>query len=157
MSVVLVRVDDRLIHGQVVIGWGRAIRAERIVLIDDAIADSAWEQELYRMGVPPDMDVEFASVAQAGGEMGTWMADATRTILLLADVETLARLCAAAREVADVNLGGVHHRDGRRERLPYVFLADDEIETLKALRARGVSITAQDVPTARPVPLAELE
>lgn len=157
MSVVLVRVDDRLIHGQVVIGWGRAIRADRIVLVDDRIAESEWEQELYRMGVPPEMEVEFADVATAGRAMGRWMSNTGRTIVLLADVAMLEALCETAPDVTDVNLGGIHHRAGRRERLPYVFLSDEEVERLRRLRARGVSITAQDVPTARPVPLAELE
>lgn len=156
MSVVLVRVDDRLIHGQVVIGWGRAIRAERIVLVDDAIAASAWEQELYRMGVPADMEVTFVSVAGAADAIDDWRAGDTRTVLLLADIETLARLCAAAPSIREVNLGGIHHREGRTERLPYVFLTDDELRVLEGLRSRDVAITAQDVPTARPVPLAEL-
>lgn len=157
MTVVLVRVDDRLIHGQVVIGWGRAIRTERIVLVDDAIAESAWEQELYRMGVPPDMEVAFASVDAAAGAIDDWMAGGVRTVLLLTDVDTLARLCHATSTIREVNLGGIHHRSGRTERLPYVFLSEEEVRTLEDLRTRGVAITAQDLPTARPVPLAELQ
>ena len=156
MSVVLVRVDDRLIHGQVVIGWGRAIRVDRIALVDDTIAASDWEQELYRMGVPQDMAVEFASVSTAAASMARWRESEERTVVLLADIETLARLCNAT-DIQEVNLGGVHQRDGRAERLPYVFLSEPELDILRILRGRGISITAQDVPTARPVPLAELE
>ena len=56
------RIDDRLIHGQVVVGWGQPMDVGYIVLVDDAVAHSEWEQELYRMGVPPTMDVYFDTV-----------------------------------------------------------------------------------------------
>src|ERR1051325_3089202 len=65
MSIALYRIDDRLIHGQVVVGWGKRLNVGFIVLVDDAVRASTWEQELYRMGVPPDIDVVFASTAEA--------------------------------------------------------------------------------------------
>ncbi len=155
MSALLVRVDDRLVHGQVVVGWGQALRLRHLVLVDDEIRNSLWEQDLYRMGVPEGMALEFASVAEAGGAYPRWVAEGGHTMIILGDVDTLVRLCAAA-PVARVNLGGLHAREGRRERLPYVFLSDGEVAQLRALAARGVAVTAQDVPTAPPVPLVEL-
>ena len=53
MPIELYRIDDRLIHGQVVVGWGQPLSLRFIVLVDDEVASSDWEQELYRMGVPP--------------------------------------------------------------------------------------------------------
>ena len=151
----MVRVDDRLVHGQVVVGWGRAMRLRRIVLVDDAISGSDWEQELYRMGVPDGMEVEFTSVAGAADGFARWDADADRTMVLVGDVETLGRLSAVA-PVTRVTLGGIHQAAGRRERLPFVFLSDAEAAALAALAARGITITAQAVPTTAPVPLAEV-
>lgn len=155
MSVILVRVDDRLIHGQVVVGWGRAERVERIALVDDAIHESPWEQDLYRLGVPEGVSVEFASVAEAADAFATWQENACRTLVLVGSIDTLARLCASV-EVSQVNLGGVHKGAGRTERLPYVFLSDNEERQLRALDERGVRITAQDVPTSLPIPLSDL-
>ena len=66
----LCRVDDRLIHGQVVLGWGRPLGLDRIVLVDDEVAANEWEQELYRMAVPAGIEVIFASVAGAAKELG---------------------------------------------------------------------------------------
>lgn len=152
---VLVRVDDRLVHGQVVVGWGRAMRLRRIVLVDDAISTSDWEQELYRMGVPEGMEITFTSVTGAADGFAGWDAEGDRTMVLVGDVGTLVRLSAVA-SVARVNLGGIHQAEGRRERLPYVFLSDAEAAQLEALAACGVSITAQAVPTTAPVPLAEV-
>jgi mannose/fructose/N-acetylgalactosamine-specific phosphotransferase system component IIB len=55
-----------------------------------------------------------------------------------------------------INLGGIHHRPGRRERLPYLYLTDDELRGLVALQAAGAEISAQDLPTTAPVPLREI-
>ncbi|HJX88660.1 MAG TPA: PTS sugar transporter subunit IIB, partial [Gemmatimonadales bacterium] len=65
MPIVLCRVDDRLIHGQVVVGWGQALGITRIILVDDQVAASSWEQDLYRMAVTPEISIDFASVADA--------------------------------------------------------------------------------------------
>jgi mannose/fructose/N-acetylgalactosamine-specific phosphotransferase system component IIB len=53
-------------------------------------------------------------------------------------------------------VGGIHHRPGRRQRLAYVFLTDDEYQTLIDLQQQGLKITAQDVPTAKAVGLDDL-
>jgi PTS system mannose-specific IIB component/fructoselysine and glucoselysine-specific PTS system IIB component len=152
---VMVRVDDRLVHGQVVVGWGRAMRLKHIVLVDDAISASEWEQELYRMGVPDGMEIEFTSVTDAAASFARWNAQGDRTMLLVGTVDTLVRLSAVA-PVTRVNLGGIHQAQGRRERLPYVFLSDTEAGQLAALAERGVTITAQALPTHAPVPLEEV-
>ncbi|HXY68870.1 MAG TPA: PTS sugar transporter subunit IIB [Gemmatimonadales bacterium] len=156
MSLVLYRIDDRLIHGQVVVGWGQRLGIGFIVLVDDGVRANVWEQELYRMGVPPAIDVVFTGVGEAAGRAAEWAADPRKGILLTGDVETMAAVCAALPEVRQVNVGGIHAREGRTERLRYVFLTEAEAARLKALADRGVEVTAQDVPTARPVPVAEL-
>jgi len=71
------------------------------------------------------------------------------------DIGTLAALSVDSHQVKRINVGGIHHRPGRSERLRYVYLSDAEAEQLRRLAARGVEITAQDVPTARAVPLQE--
>lgn len=156
MTLSLVRVDDRLIHGQVVVGWGQALGAKQLVLVDDEVSANEWERDIYRVGVPPDMTIEFASVAQAAGRVSEWEASPKRTIVVLGDVTAVVRFCELAPQVKRVNLGGIHPAPGRRRRLAYVFMSDSEASALAALAARGVDITAQDVPTARAVPLREL-
>jgi len=66
------------------------------------------------------------------------------------------RLVKGVRAIGGVNLGGIHHRAGRVEKLRYVFLTPPEEEQLRALEAAGVEVTAQDVPSARAVSLAEV-
>jgi mannose/fructose/N-acetylgalactosamine-specific phosphotransferase system component IIB len=157
MAIVLFRVDDRLIHGQVVVGWGRPLGVNRIVLVDDQVAGSAWEQDIYRMAVMPEVEVEFVSLATAAARLREWQADVRRTLVLTGDLETMASLHAADPvTVHRINLGGIHHRAGRRERLPYLYLTDEEMSRLAALEAAGAAVAAQDLPTTPPVTLKAL-
>jgi PTS system mannose-specific IIB component/fructoselysine and glucoselysine-specific PTS system IIB component len=156
MSIELFRVDDRLIHGQVVVGWGQPMSLGFIALVDDEVAASDWEQELYRMGVPPEMDVYFASVQQAASRLEAWRRDERPGVLLTGDIETMRRLVDLSNGIRAINLGGIHHRAGRLQRLRYIYLTPEEEQTLRSLEARGIAISAQDVPSARPLPLSDL-
>jgi PTS system mannose-specific IIB component/fructoselysine and glucoselysine-specific PTS system IIB component len=157
MSIVLCRIDDRLIHGQVVIGWGRAMGIDLIILVDDQVAASPWEQELYRMAVSPDIEVRFVTMADAARQMTEWQSNGKRGLVLTGDLETMAALLSSSPAVVQrINLGGIHHRAGRRERLPFIYLTDAELRTLQELEAGGAVITAQDLPTTAPVALRAL-
>ena len=155
MTIVLNRIDDRLIHGQVVVGWGQPLDVKFIVLVDDAVAESDWEQELYRMGVPPEMEVRFHSAADAASLLDRYRTETAPGILLTGDIATMRQLVERGG-VRDVNVGGIHHRAGRTQHLRYVFLTPEEEGALRDLAAHGAVVTAQDVPAARAVPLEEL-
>jgi mannose/fructose/N-acetylgalactosamine-specific phosphotransferase system component IIB len=156
MSIALYRVDDRLIHGQVVVGWGQPLNIGFIVLVDDNVACCDWEQDLYRMGVPPEMELFFADVPAAVRDHDKYVKDSRRGILVTPDITTMQRLVQGAGTIHDVNVGGIHHRVGRTPRLRYVFLTTEEEHELAELAEGGVKVTAQDVPNARQVSLAEL-
>ena len=156
MALELYRIDDRLIHGQVVVGWGQPLDLRFIVLVDDEVAGSDWEQELYRMGVPSDMEVYFDTVPGAAENLSRYQDDERRGLLLTGDIDTMTRLVDATGEIRRVNVGGVHHKPGRTQRLRYVFLNPAEEAQLRALESRGLEVSAQDVPAARQVPLDEL-
>jgi len=155
VSLVLYRIDDRLIHGQVVVGWGQPLDVGFIVLVDDEVAGSEWEQELYRMGTPPEMDVYFHSIAAAESALDKYKADQRAGILLTGNVATMLGLVKDAG-VREVNIGGIHHRADRKQRLRYVFLSPDEERQLREMAKAGASVTAQDVPSAHPIELNEL-
>ena len=156
MPVELFRIDDRLIHGQCVVGWGQPLDIGFIVLVDDEVAGSEWEQELYRMGVPPHMEVHFETVESAARDLARYAADPRRGLLLTGDIETMRRLIDANPSIRAVNLGGIHHRAGRTQKLRYIYLSAEEEAALRGLEAKGIQVTAQDVPTARPLPLDDV-
>ena len=68
----------------------------------------------------------------------------------------MRRLVERSGTIRQVNLGGIHHKSGRTARLRYVFLSPQEAAELRELAARGVAISAQDVPATAPVPLEQV-
>jgi mannose/fructose/N-acetylgalactosamine-specific phosphotransferase system component IIB len=156
MSIVLFRVDERLIHGQVVVGWAE-LHPDRIVVVDDEIAASQWEQELYAMGLPAEVTPAFEAVASARAQLSNWRAGEERVVVLTRDVGTMRKLAAGgAMQGNEVNIGGIHYAPGREAILPYVYLSGIEIDHINTLAEEGVRITARDLPGARRVDLKEL-
>ena len=157
MPIVLFRVDERLIHGQVVVGWGGPLHADRMVVVDDDLAASPWEQELYCLGVPSEMEAQFRTVDQARGEVARWQAEPKRTIVLVRDVAAARRMAEGGTlEGEEVNLGGIHHAEGRAQVLPYLHLRPAERDALHEIAALGATVAARDLPASRRVPLDEL-
>ena len=157
MAIVLFRVDERLIHGQVTVGWGGPLHADRIVVVDDDLAASPWEQELYCLGVPPEMEARFLAVDQARRELPAWRAEGRRVIVLVRDVATARALAeGGALRGEELNLGGIHHAEGRERVLPYLHLTADERSTLRGMAAEGVEVSARDLPGSRRVSVDEL-
>lgn len=155
MTLVLCRIDDRLIHGQVVVGWGQPLEVDRIVLLDAEVAASRDEQELYRMSVPDAMAVEFLDPAGAAGRVAELAAARERVLVLAGSVGAMAAVARALPGVVRaVNVGGLHDGPGRREYLRYVYATDAELAVLAGLADAGVAVSAQDLPNTRPVPLS---
>ncbi|MBW3551942.1 MAG: PTS sugar transporter subunit IIB [Gemmatimonadetes bacterium] len=157
MSILLYRVDERLIHGQVVVGWGGRLNPSRIIVVDDDLAASTWEQELYAAGVPSGIEAEFRSVADAVDGLPEWEGSRDRALLLTRDIGTMSRLAASGcLRGREVNIGGIHHGPGRSQVLHYVFLNDAERRQLEEMARNGVEVVARDLPNARGVGVEEL-
>jgi PTS system mannose-specific IIB component/fructoselysine and glucoselysine-specific PTS system IIB component len=157
MPIVLFRVDERLVHGQVVLAWGNQLRPDRYVVVDDDLAVSDWEQELYRLGAEP-AEVIFTTVEEARAHLDEWREEAARSIVLTRDVGAMRRLAGGGRLRGEkVNLGGQHHGPERDEVLSYLHLTAADREALRALgEDEGVEVSARDLPDAHKVPLKSL-
>lgn len=154
--IVLIRIDERLVHGQVVVAWGRRLRVDRYAVVDDALAASEWEQEIYRLGAG-NSEIVFSTVSDAAERIEEWCGDSSRTVLLTRDVETMERLAQeGVLQGRDVNLGGLHHRNDRKRRLSYVHLSASEEASLLELERWDARVEARDLPEAPSVTLASL-
>ncbi len=156
MSWALVRVDDRLIHGQVVVAWGQHFSPRRIWVVDDAAASSAWERELLSSAVP-GVEVRVATVAEAAAQHAAEAAAEGRAFLLVRDLKTALALSDAGATIHTLNLGGIHYTPGRTKINDYIYLDEADRERARRLVARGVILEVQDVPATRPQPLAALD
>ena len=125
MSIVLFRVDERLIHGQVVIGWGSQLQPDRYLVVDDVLATTEWEQDLYRLAVGDGTAVSFHSVDDARARLAEWNSSEERSVLLTRDVDTMLRLARGRLlDGESVNLGGIHYGAGRSRVRSYLYLDD---------------------------------
>ncbi len=157
MSIRLFRVDERLIHGQVVVGWGAQLRPERFVVVDEELPGSEWEQELYLLGVPEGAEALFFTSADAAERLSEWEASPTPTILLTRDISTMLALARhGGMSGKGVNLGGIHSQSGREEVLPYIYLNEGDRSDLEALAEEGVTVSARDLPGSPEVGLEAL-
>lgn len=157
MTVVLYRVDERLIHGQVVVGWGLELRPDRYVVVDDALAGSEWEQELYRIALPDGASAAFLDVDEARSRLAEMREDEDRTVLLTRDVQTMLRLAeGGALRDEEVNLGGLHAAEGRSAVRPYLHVDDADRARIRELAEEGVEVSARDLPGAPRVDVSTL-
>jgi len=157
VSFELLRVDDRLIHGQVVVGWGGRLGLRRYVVVDDALADSGWEQDLYRSGLPEEDEALFLDVDGGAARFEELDRDDEPSALLTRGTRAMRRLAEAGLlEGRTVILGALGAAGEREEVLPYLHLGSREWADLRAISEAGARVAARDVPGARPVPLARL-
>ena len=157
MAIVLLRVDERLIHGQVVLGWGNQLRPDHYVVVDDGLAQSEWEQELYQLALPADTEVAFVTVEQARVQIPALESEGARAVVLMRGVRAAHDLALeGVLEGLELNLGGLHHKEGCTRCRGYIHLSEEDQRMLKAIGDRGVTVSGQDLPASPKVLLAEL-
>jgi PTS system mannose-specific IIB component/fructoselysine and glucoselysine-specific PTS system IIB component len=156
MSWVLQRVDDRLIHGQVVVAWGQRHSPKRIWVVDDQCAENAWERDLLASAAP-DIDVRVVGVEEMARRHAEEEEAVGGAFMLVRDLGTALRLVEAGARVSTLNLGGLHYAPGKSKVNEYVYLDDADRAAARALLTRGVRLEVQDVPAARAVSLGSLD
>ena len=156
MSWLLHRVDDRLIHGQVVVAWGGRLRPARIWVVDDAAAASPWERDLLTSAAP-DVEVRVVTVAEAAAGYAAEQAAAGGAFLIARDLETALALVEAGAAIPTLTLGGLHYAPGKTKVNEYVYLDAADRDRARRLLGRGVTLEVQDVPASRSQPLTALD
>lgn len=142
----LLRIDDRLVHGQVCVGWCDALDINQIILCDDTIAGSDFEQDLYRCCPSDEQELRFLKVADLAEEMQTPPSETT--LVVFGDPRTVLDLVGQGAPVTSLTVGGLHHRAGSKQVLDYLFLTETQESDLRALLDKGVAIVCQPLPSS---------
>jgi PTS system mannose-specific IIB component len=149
-----VRIDSRLIHGQVVEAWLPMLKVGRVVVADDEAADSPLMRAAMGLAVPAGLEVDISRLDEV--PFARLEADRVRTLVLLRDLPALLRARSRGLVLRRLNLGNMHHGPGRRPVSASVYLTAEELEQLRALDASGVELDVRGVPSDRPIPFAEM-
>jgi PTS system mannose-specific IIB component len=152
--ITLVRVDNRLIHGQVVEAWLPHLKVARVVVADDEAASSPLVRAAMALAVQSAIEVQIQPLAQV--DFAAVSRDPVRTLLLFRDVAAVPFAWEHGLKVDQLNLGNVHFGTGRRQVSPSVFLSEAELQALQRLADEGVRVEARAVPVEKPVELVDL-
>lgn len=152
----LIRVDDRLIHGQVVVAWCRYRGFSRVVVVDDAMAADTFMQEVLHYAAPPNVRVEVWSVEQAIAGLNLDRPDRATTMVLLKSPRVAQQLYDGGVSYRGLNVGGIGGGPGRRNIFRNIAVSPDDVAVLKDLLGKGVKITLLTVPGEKAKDFAEM-
>jgi mannose/fructose/N-acetylgalactosamine-specific phosphotransferase system component IIB len=151
MSVILLRIDDRLVHGQVVEGWLRSIRATMIVVASDSVAADETQKALYYLAVPQGIKLECLSVKDVARFWSSDEWNKENVLVLVSSPQEALALVQAGAVLESINVGGMHYNEKRIQILKAVSLNDNDIVTLRAISDRGIALEARPLPLDEPV------
>jgi len=149
MSIVLARIDNRLIHGQVLEAWVPYVHANCIVVANDQIAGVPFQRVLMEAAVPRGIRVVIATVEEAVHAVVSYALDNDRVLVLFAGSEDALEAHRLGMNFTELNLGNMHGGEGKMRYSCTIALNQSDIENLKALEEEGVRIASQCVPADR--------
>ena len=158
-GIALVRVDNRLVHGQVLEAWLPALDAHGILVADDEAAGNVLARSAMSLAIPPKVSFQVVRVQAAADLLkpGGKGPQGQRTLVLLRDVRDAVQLHELGVLIPRLNLGNVHFGQGRRQVSPSVFLDAVEVGALERLSAAGTLVEIRAVPSEEPIPFAAIK
>ena len=151
MTLKLVRVDDRLIHGQVVAIWLKALGAKRILIVDDKTARDDFLREILVLAAPPGVPVEVHDVAAGTERVREMVADPEPVFVIMRSPVTALRMREAGVEFPMLNVGGIGAGPGRKPLYRNISASPEEIEAMRRLEELGTRVELRIVENDRPV------
>jgi len=146
------RVDNRLLHGQIIATWLPFLRAKHVLVVSDQVPENPMQVSMFQMIVPPGTSFTALPVAAAGAWLKVKQAGREPILVLFETVDDAVRLFAT-HAFTDLNIGNVHHGEQTRCFTHAVYLTDAQIEQLQGLMRRGVRIEVRSLPDEAPIDL----
>ena len=158
MNIVACRVDERLVHGQIMASWAKRLQLRRIVIVDDKVAADDFMRTVLALSAPAGVAIDVLTVADAAGRIS---ADAgSENVMLLFKVpgpalELTRALAGTPHEISSLNLGNLGSGPGRTELTRRVFLSAEERDQVRELQGLGVRLYLQMLYTDPAVEVTE--
>ena len=147
MGIVHVRIDYRLIHGQVATMWTNYLKATRIMVIDDEASKDEMKKIALKLATPSGVSLSVLSVEKAALNIKSGKYDNQKVMIILGSVETLKRVLDAGVEIKEVNIGNIQKMEGKTAVSPTVYISEEEARVLMNIRSRGTKIVLQLIPS----------
>ena len=147
MAIALLRVDDRLVHGQVVEGWLPTLKADLIVVVSEAAAADPVQAALMKMAMPSTVGLLVLGINEAVHALSSPQMAARRALVLVPGPAEALALLKKGVAVDRVNVGGLHFTIGKVQLGRALFLDEKDKDALREIAARGVRLEGQPLPS----------
>lgn len=141
-----IRIDDRLIHGQVATRWSTGLKVNRIMVIDDAVANNPTEKSIVAMAAPAGVRTSILGFDKAVANIKNGNYDGQRVMLIVKSPVTLVKMIDEGIDLLPVNIGNMSNRPGTTQYKKSVSMTPEEREAVDTLLKKGIKVTAQMVP-----------
>ncbi|AAY60491.1 PTS sugar transporter subunit IIB (plasmid) [Bacillus cereus] len=145
-GIVHIRVDDRLIHGQVATRWATGLRVNRIMIIDDKVAVNDDEKSILRMAAPAGVNTSILTFEKGLNNVKNGNYKGQRVLLIVKTPEILVQLMNGGLALIEVNIGNMSSRPGTTQIKKSISMTENEKVAVQQLLSQGVKVTAQMVP-----------
>lgn len=145
-KVTFVRVDHRLIHGQVITKWVKIANAKKIIIIDDILGQDSFMADIYKMAAPSGITVDILTSKAAGEKFQADALGDMNIFLLFKNIQSAKKAFDAGVKFETIQLGGVPNEAGKKMIFTAVSLGEDDVNCLKAMHDEGVNVELQVVP-----------
>ncbi|GLO63580.1 PTS N-acetylgalactosamine transporter subunit IIB [Vibrio sp. MACH09] len=145
-NIVLSRIDERLVHGQVGVQWVGFAGANIVVVVNDEVANDEIQQNLMEMVLVEGIAIRFWSVQKTIDTIHK-AADRQKILLVCRTPKDFRMLVEGGVPISNINVGNMHYADGKNQIAKTVSVDANDIEEFNKLKALGVACTVQGVPT----------
>ena len=145
--IVGVRLDHRMIHGQVAVAWCHQLNVTRIILIDDDVAKDDFQKQVLKMARPAGTVANIFSVEEALRKMPTVETLTDNIFIVFASVDNLYRFVKSYPKLQSVIYGGTKKEEGKTEYSSVVYLTEEEAKQTKEIVDMGIKIYMQQLPS----------
>ncbi len=146
MSLVLARIDQRLVHGIVVTQWAGATRAKRLMVVDDEVSKDEIQKQAMRMSKPAGTGMSIIDTETAIRNFNAGKYDNHNVFMVVREPETLIRLKENGVDIPKVNIGIMFDGEGKKTVKKMVSVSEKEVQDFKTLQSMGVPVTFHYVP-----------
>lgn len=146
----ILRIDDRLIHGQVVAGWARPLGIEELIIASDTISKDDWTCNAYKLAVPENIVFHCYDIESCIRYLKNSM-DKKRIMVIVEKTLDAYNLVKNGLGVSEIYIGGLGYREGARSIATFIYLSPEDIDVLVKLHELGVKIIGKQLPNSQPI------
>ncbi|GFN37076.1 mannose/fructose/sorbose PTS transporter subunit IIB [Tepidimicrobium xylanilyticum] len=145
MDIVLARIDDRLIHGQVVTNWVKETKCDRVIVCNDDIAADVVRKTLIEQVVPAGVKANVVSIEKMVRVYNNPAYKGVKVLLLFTNPTDVLRLVEMGVDIKSVNVGGMSYKSGKKQITGVISVDEKDVQAFKSLDERGIEIEGRQV------------